>query len=213
MKKNKEGKKKKILWVLVVFVFVVLLVIIGLLIFNKDKDKDDKTSINEIKKIDEINEYNYYLVEDATKYYKKLYDELKNVVNTSSVDMEKYASIVARCFVSDVFNLDNKLTSNDIGGVQFVYPSYVDDFIKINHSTLYSNVLSNIYGDRVQELPVVSDVIVTNIESGTYTYLEKSYDSYTVNMDIVYEKDLGYPSSYKVVLIKDDMYLYVVSGE
>lgn len=213
-KKNVNNKKLIVLrYILISVIVLIILVICYLIINSNNEDKDKEFKYNEVGTIDEISNYNYYLEEDATEYYKKLYEELKSVVDSNEVDMEKYASIVARCFVSDVFTLDNKLTSNDIGGVQFIHPSYVDDFVKISHSTLYSGVKSNIYGNREQELPVVSNVEVISIDLGEYEYLDQVYNSYTVNVNIQYEKNLGYPDTYKVILIEDDIYLYVVSGE
>lgn len=211
----KKKKRNKIILIAIVSTLVILVgVVLILVVFNKKEDNNNNNEvINEVKKVDEISKYNYYLEEDASSYYKELYEELKSALNKEEVDMEEYASIITKLFVTDVFTLDNKITSSDVGGLQFVYPSYVDEFIKINQNTLYSSVISNIYGDRVQELPIVNSVKIDSIKKDTYNYNSNNYDSYIVNVSIGYEKDLDYPSKYQVTLIKEDNYLYVVSGK
>lgn len=211
----KKKKRNKIILIAIVSTLVILVgVVLILVVFNKKEDNNNNNEvINEVKKVDEISKYNYYLEEDASSYYKELYEELKSALNKEEVDMEEYASIIARLFVTDVFTLDNKITSSDVGGLQFVYPSYVDEFIKINQNTLYSSVNSNIYGDREQELPIVNSVNIESINKDTYNYNSNNYDSYIVSASIGYDKDLGYPSKYQVTLIKEDNYLYVVSGK
>lgn len=185
---------------------------VGVIIyFNKEDEKVD--SNNEVKITDQMEQYDYYLEEDATDYYKSLFQELKNVLNSDNISMEDYAKIVAKMFVTDVFTLDNKISSNDIGGLQFVYKDYENDFIKIAQTTLYSMVESNIYNDREQELPIVSEVTIDEINNSRFNYNNNDYDSYEVVVSVKYVKDLGYPVKYKLVLIKDNKYLYVVSGE
>lgn len=211
----KKKKRNKIILIAIASTLVILVgVVLILVVFNKKEDNNNNNEvINEVKKVDEISKYNYYLEEDASSYYKELYEELKSALNKEEVDMEEYASIITKLFVTDVFTLDNKITSSDVGGLQFVYPSYVDEFIKINQNTLYSSVISNIYGDRVQELPIVNSVNIESINKDTYNYNSNNYDSYIVSASIGYAKDLGYPSKYQVTLIKEDNYLYVVSGK
>lgn len=211
----KKKKRNKIILIAIVSTLVILVgVVLILVVFNKKEDNNNNNEvINEVKKVDEISKYNYYLEEDASSYYKELYEELKSALNKEEVDMEEYAGIITKLFVTDIFTLDNKITSSDVGGLQFVYPSYVDEFIKINQNTLYSSVISNIYGDRVQELPIVNSVTIDSIKKDTYNYNSNNYDSYIVSASIGYKKDLGYPSKYQVTLIKEDNYLYVVSGK
>ena len=156
--------------------------------------------------------YDYYLDENATEYYKELYNELKNILNEDEVNNEEYAKIVSKLFITDLFTLDNKLTSSDIGGLQFIYSDFKDDFIKIAKTTLYSSVESNIYGDRSQELPIVKNVVINDINESSFSYKDNSLNAYDVNITIQYEKDLDYPSEYKLVLIWNDKYLQIASA-
>lgn len=207
--KNKK-KNKLVLIILSTLVILTIVVIILSLTTKKDNQEQD---VKEVKKVDIIDKYGYYLEEDATDYYKSLYKELKDITNKDEVNYEEYAKIVAKLFVTDVFTLDNKVTSSDIGGLQFIYPDFREDFIKINQTGLYSNILSNIYNDRVQELPIVKEVNIDLVKETTFNYNNKEYKGYLVELSISYEKDLSYPKTYKLTIIKEDKYLYVAKGE
>ncbi len=207
--KNKK-KNKLVLLILSTLIILIIVVIILSVATKKDNKEPD---VKEVKKVDIIDNYGYYLEEDATDYYKSLYKELKNITNKDEVNYEEYAKIVAKLFVTDVFTLDNKVTSSDVGGLQFIYPDFREDFIKINQTGLYSNVLSNIYNDRVQELPIVNEVNIDLVKETTFNYNNKEYKGYLVELNISYEKDLSYPTTYKLTIIKEDKYLYVAKGE
>lgn len=207
----KNKKKNKIVLIILSTLIILTIVVIILSLLAKKNNKEE--NVNEIKKVDIIDKYGYYLEEDATEYYKKLYEELKNITNKDEVNYEEYAKIVAKLFVADVFNLDNKVASSDIGGLQFIYPDFKEDFIKINQTGLYSNIKSNIYNDRIQELPIVNNVEISKIKETTFNYNDKKYDGYEIELNISYEKDLSYPTSYTLILIKENKYLYVAKGE
>lgn len=207
MKKSK--KKLSIIIIITLIILLIIFIILSLLIKKEDKPLND----GEIKKVDVIDKYGYYLEDDATSYYKSLFKELKKIINEEEVNYEEYAKIVSKLFVTDVFNLDNKITSSDIGGLQFIYPLFKDDFIHINQNGLYSSVISNVYNDRKQELPIVKEVNIDSISETKFDYNDKEYDGYLVNVSIIYEKDLSYPTNYKLILIKENQYLYVAKGE
>ena len=120
-KKRKVSKKK-------VRAFIILLVLIiagliGAILFvdNMHKEKPIK-----VKSVDEIEGYDYTLSSNATKYYKSLFKELKEVLEADEKDEAKYADLVTKLFVADFYNLDNKVNKNDVGGVQFVYKDFRD---------------------------------------------------------------------------------------
>lgn len=204
-------KKMFLFLIIIVVVFIIIMLVINIFYF---KSFDNNINNNQtVQKIDQMENYDYYLDDNASEYYKELYDELKSILNSDDINEEEYAKIVAKLFVTDLFTLDNKLTSSDIGGLQFIYSDFKEDFVNIAKTTLYSGVESNIYGDREQELPIVSDVQITSIQDSSFTYQNNSYDSYDIRTQITYQKDLGYPSEYSLVLIKNDIYLQIVSGE
>lgn len=211
--KKRIRKKTIIIIGIVSFVLIALSVAITLFILNKDDNKKEPEKVEETKKLDEMTNYDYFLEEDATEYYKSLYKELKEVLNKEEINDEEYAKVISKLFVTDLFTLDNKITSSDIGGLQFMYDDFKEDFINIAKTTLYSSVESNIYKDRDQKLPIVSSVEVTSVENSTFNYNNEDYSSYNTSVNITYQEDLGYPTTYDLSLIKNDKYIQVVSGE
>ena len=215
-KKNNKSKLKIKNWILILIGLIITTLIIYFIIFviiNKKVDINDNKIDNTVEKIDQMNNYEYYLDENATEYYKQLYNELKDVLNGENLIDEEYAKVISKLFVTDLFTLENKITSSDIGGLQFIFAGFKEDFVNIAKTTLYSSVKSNIYGDRKQELPIVTNVEINSIESSSFTYQNNEYSSYNTVLNITYQKDLGYPTKYNLVLVKNDKYWQVVLGE
>ena len=203
-KKNKKRvrriSKKKITIFVVIVILLVLLIVSGILFLNKDKGNDSKKK-KEIKTLETIKGYDYELKENETKYYKSLFKELKKVLEADEVDEEKYAQLVSQLFIADFYNLENKISKSDIGGTQFVYKDFRDDFEKIAKTTMYKQVESDVYGERKQKLPEVTKAYAT-VEKGSFKYGDKTDDNaYIVSFDIEYPEDLGYQKKGKITLI------------
>lgn len=211
--RNKLKLNKKTIIYTGVLITILITFLIIFIIINK-KETNNNNEVNSIvEKIDQMENYDYYLDETSTEYYKQLYNELKKILNNTEINEEEYAKIISKLFVTDLFTLDNKITSSDIGGLQFIFSGFKEDFINIAKTTLYSNVKSNIYGDRKQQLPIVSNVYINSIESSSFTYQNNKYNSYDVTLNITYQKDLGYPTKYNLSLIKNDKYWQVAAGK
>ena len=106
--------------------------------------------------------------------------------------------------------MSNKLSSSDVGGLDFVLASAKDNFSLKAKDTIYKSVKTNLYGDREQELPTVAKVSVDNIITNSYTYGEgKDAKAYSVKCSVTYEKDLGYPTIVKLTLVHTDSKLEV----
>lgn len=200
-------KKNKAVIILFIFTFFVLVIPIIFKLFL------DFNNSNIEKEISHIDYYGYSLTTNDTKLYKDTYDELADVLNEDIVDYEEYAKLISKLFVIDVFTLNNKASSTDIGGLEFVHNDLKDNFKENMGSNLYSSVLSNISGTREQKLPVVSAVNITNIVKDKYEYYGVSYDSYVVDCGILYEEDMGYQNKITLTLIRLDNKIYVVKGE
>ena len=200
-------KKNKAVIILFIFTFFVLVIPVIFKLFM------DFNNSNIEKEISYIDYYGYSLTTNDTKLYKDTYDELADVLNEDIVDYEEYAKSISKLFVIDVFTLENKVSSTDIGGLEFVHNDLKDNFKENMGSNLYSSVLSNISGTREQKLPVVSAVNITNIVKDKYEYYGVSYDSYVVDCSILYEVDMGYQNKITLTLIRLDNKIYVVKGE
>lgn len=203
---SKKTNSKIIL--LFIVVGVILFSILFIKIYN-DFIKDNSAQ----KEISSIEYYGYTLNSNDTDLYKSYYKELDKVLKEKQVDYRSYASLLSKLFIVDVYNLNNKLASTDIGGLEFIHPDLKENFKENMSETLYKYVESNIDGKRTQELPIVKEVKVNNVFETKYTYNNTEYDAYLVNMNWSYEKDLGYQTSSKLTVIKVDNILYVVASE
>jgi flagellar basal body-associated protein FliL len=204
--KKKKNKQKPLIFILVI---VIALMITGGLFVKRTFF--GKKTVQAAKVVDKLDKYGYTLEDNATKYQTELFKELKTVLSDSTVDEEKYASLVGQLFLTDYFTLNTKSSKNNVGGVQFVYKDYQDNFIKQATDQVYKYVESNIYGNRKQELPIVSKVTVTDVSSDSYDYLEETDDkAFTVECAIEYEKDLGYQTNATLVMVHANDKLEIV---
>ena len=196
-------------------VVIIIFIIIGVILFGYlgYRVKNDFFKGSERKKLDSIELYGYTLSKNDTDIYKTYFKELSKVLNEKTIDYTEYAKLISKLFVIDLYTLDNKLASTDIGGLEFLHNDLKDNFKENMGSTLYNFVESNIDGKRTQELPIVKDVEVSDVFETKYTYNKTEYDAYIVSTNITYEKDLGYPSSMKLTIIKDNNILHIVKGE
>lgn len=195
---------------------ILLFIVVGIILFSilfikvyNDFIKDNSAQ----KEISSIEYYGYTLNSNDTDLYKNYYKELDKVLKEKQVDYRSYASLLSKLFIVDVYNLNNKLASTDIGGLEFIHPDLKENFKENMSETLYKYVESNIDGKRTQELPIVKEVKVDNVFETKYTYNDNEYDAYLVNMNWSYEKDLGYQTSSKLTVIKVDNILYIVASE
>lgn len=197
-------KSKKILIALII---IVLLVVIGVLAY-KYLFKDDD---NEVKVIKKIPAYGYNLNENETELYKTTFDELDKILSEDNVDEKEYAKCISKLFIIDFYTLNNKLSKNDIGGTDFIMESMRDNFIEEARSTFYKylKVKDN---NRNQRLPVVSKINSVTAEKTTFKYVNKEVDenAYKVTISWDYEEDLGYETSAKMILVKENKKLYIV---
>ena len=109
-KTKRKVSKKKVIIALIILIIIVGGVIGGYLLLNQNT-KENK--IIKIESTDTIEGYDYVLNSNATKYYKKLFKELKNVLESDEVNEAEYADLVVKLFIADFYNLDNKINKND----------------------------------------------------------------------------------------------------
>lgn len=200
--KLKKSVKKKVDF-LVIAVVVLIVVAIGFFVYKRFFVSEG-TPTN-VKVIDKIEDYGYELEEDATDLYKGLYEELRTLLQQEEYDEKEYASLISRLLVTDFYNLDNKISKNDIGGVQFIRSEQQKNFILEASETVYKYIEHNVYGNRTQELPIVKDVETLDVKETTYKYKDiNEEEAYKITVNVSYEKKLNYPTEVTVVLIHDD---------
>ena len=78
--------------------------------------------------------------------------------------------------------------------------------------SMYKSVESDVYGDRNQELPEVTNVEVIKVKNETYTYGENSDDNaYVFNFKIEYKTDMDYQTEGSLILIHNGNKIEVAS--
>lgn len=205
-------KKRKINVKRVAILIILLALIIAGIVLGVCKLNSQDSNVKETKEVASIDAYGYTLKENATAYYKKLFKKLEKVLTAEEVDEEKYAELVAQMFMADFFNLDNKINKNDVGGVQFVYADYQTDFVKYAMDSVYKTVENDVYKDRKQTLPEVTNVTVTKVKNDSYTYGKNTDDNaYIYNFEIEYKEDLGYQTEGSLTLIHNGNKIEVAS--
>lgn len=209
---RKVLNKNKLFYFVMISLILVVIIVIGVKFTLEFLVKDEKNVVTK-KELDSLELYGYTLDDYDSDLYKEYFNDLKGTLNSKEVNYEDYAKEIVKLFVSDFYTLDNKLTSSDIGGVEFIPSDMVENFKMHAGDTMYNHVKTNIYGDRVRKLPIVKSVEVTNIENITYTYKDKEYSAYRVSARWEYQEDLGYKNNEIFTLIKDNNKLYIVVGE
>lgn len=192
--------KPKSLVVAVVFVLIVFIIIT-----NLNRNQEEITIVSNIK------DYNYNLESNETRIYKKYFNELKEELSDNKIDEENYAKLVCKLFVIDFYTLNNKITNQDVGGLQFISDKIKDNFYDKAINTMYKYVKSNIYGNRYQKLPEVKDVDIKELNA--IHYKEKKVNdpsSYEVKVKINYKKDLDYQEEVTLILIHEDNKLNII---
>lgn len=199
--------KKKFKRLIMIFIVIAILLIISFLVYKLLKNNNTNDNI---KVVDSIEKYGYNLDDRDSALMKSKYEELKKVLNSDEIDYEEYAKILAELFIIDLFTLNNKINKYDVGSAEYVYPDSIENF-KLNvEDTIYKHMENNSDGKRKQDLPEVSGSNITAINTGEFLIDDENYDSFIVELNWDYVKDLGYDDSATITLINLDNKLYVV---
>lgn len=216
MKKKKKIKKSK-------KILIILLIILGIVVsfvtykilvkyvFGGNKDSDI-IEIEEEKIKNDL--YDYKISNRATDYEKQLFNKLETILSEEVISYEEYGKVLAQIFITDLFTLKNKKSSSDVRSSQYVYKDYQETFKLMVKESIYDNIELDLDGTREQQLPEVKEVIINSIKKDIFKYNNEILDNEALYIDttINYQEDLGYPTNYKVVLIKKDNLLQIVAS-
>ena len=205
MKLKKSVKR----FLFIVFLLILIVVVSYYLFFTNDKKTTRKVKI-----LNEIKEYGYKLNDHKNDVYKKLFSTLEKDLKEDPVDEEKYVKTISQMFIVDFYSLEDKLAKTDVGGCDFVHSDALVDFLEKAQDTLYKYVESDIYGDRTQALPSVSEVEVKSVEQETFTYKDQVDDqAYVVEVSWKYtdtSNSSGYQDQATLVFVHEDKKLSLV---
>lgn len=205
--KLKKGVKKKI----IIAVVILLVVILGIVLLNLPKKTKEKEEV--VKVVNEVEKYGYELKETKSKRYKKMFEELKEILSEEKVDEEKYVSKLTEMFIYDFYTLDDKSAKTDVGGVDFVYKEAVSNFLVNAQDTYYKYVESDLYNNRNQQLPIVDQVTIDAVTQQPYAYKTMNDDNaYVIKTTWTYTKDefATYQNQAQLVFIHDGVKLSLV---
>lgn len=205
MKKRQNNKKRK--KKIIIALFIVIIIISSFFIYNNVINNKNKDEVKIAKVIDK---YNYNLYENETLLYQEKFDELEKILSKEDIDYDSYAKKIAELFIIDFYTLTNKVSKNDIGGVEFIIPSLKDNFIEQARSTFYRYI--EVDSSRTQKLPEVSDITSVNVENTSFKYKDKKVDdnAYKVSIEWEYKEDLNYEKEANMILVKENNKLYIV---
>lgn len=205
--------KSKIFKIVAALLVVVAVASFAYAYVRLTKKEEKKPVVDEVKKEDEIQtkEFDYVLYDTKSDVYKEYFAKLKEELLKEEVNDEEYAKIVAELFVIDFYSLEDKKTSTDVGGLDFIHSEIKENFVLKATDTIYKNVQSNVYGDRKQSLPKVvgaeiKEITKKKIASGNI----KDDNGYSATVSIKYEKDLGFPKEVTLTLVHQESKIYIV---
>ena len=165
-------KKPKIIIIVVVIITLLLLGVIVL----RTLDGHQK-EVKAVKIENSIEKYGYNLKENKPKEYKEMFKELETILKKDNVDEKAYVEKIAEMFIYDFYSLEDKTAKTDVGGLDFVHSAALENFIKNAEDTYYKYLESNIYDNRKQELPVVTEITIDSLEQTPFAYGEENDES------------------------------------
>ena len=193
----KNMDKKKLIKISITIILIIL-IIVGLCLggYYVYKNIGKKEEVKEIKVINKIDKYGYQLKENKTSKYKNLFEELKEILNEENVNEENYVKKISEMFIYDFYSLSDKTAKTDIGGTDFVYNEILENFLQNAQDTYYKYVESNVYNNRKQSLPTVSNITIDKVENTKFEYNNK-YDDKAYEVDISWDYTDNQFSSYQ----------------
>ena len=191
---------------ILIILFMILIYSVGGIYYIEYVYKDNNEPV--VKNLSEIEGYPYSLKSNACKLYIDEFNILKDNLE-NNYNEEEYIKSISKLYIIDLYSLKNKLNKYDIN-VDFIYPDIVSNYRLNIENTLYKYLENNSDGNRNQELPVVSNVIIDEILDEKYSLNKENVPCKKVKVTIEYENDLGYDKSGTITLVKQDKYYYIV---
>ena len=204
-------KLKKKVKVILIIAIILISAGLGFIAYESIKPKAVKTATVE----NEIKEYSYTLKSTRNDRYKEMFQELKDILEADEVDEKAYLEQISKMFIMDFYTLNDKLANTDVGGIDFIHTNAKTNFLEKSEDTVYKYVESDIYGNREQQLPEVTEVTVDNIENIEYTIGTDFTDdsAYQVEVSIKYKEDMDYPTKATLTFVHEDNKLSLVEVE
>lgn len=203
--------KKK---VKIIIIIIIILVLLGICAFLAKKMFFEKNEVQENKVLKTIDKYGYSLKDNKTSKYKKMFEELTEILNKEDIDEEAYVKKITEMFIYDFYSLDDKVSKTDIGGVDFVHKDVLNNFLVTAEDTYYKYVESNIYKNRNQRLPEVGEITIESVQNDSYTIAGGTTDEKAffvkVNWEYTDSSFSSYQKTAELVFVHNDIRLDLV---
>lgn len=207
-----KKKNKKTLMLLGILVFILLTVTV-VYAFKNFKINNDDIPDNKVVELDKIKEYGYILEDRDTDLFKIVFKELDMELMNEEVDYQKYAELLAKLYIIDLYTINNKISQYDVGSLEFILPETKENFSLKVRNTIYKYLIDNSDNKRTQELPEVSSIETAGIEEKKIKLNEQEYEGYEISLSWEYKKDLKYDTKAKIQIIKKEKMLYIIKQE
>lgn len=193
------------------FALISLFLIFGIVFYFYGTLQRKEEPVNVSKVENNIPDYEYYINDNASTYYKDEFAKLKEILEADEIDDNAYITQLAKVFVIDLLSLNNKINKYEVTSSQYFNATKKDMFINKVVDNFYDYIEDNAYNDRKQLLPEVSEVIMNELKTTTYKMKEESIPAYEISADVTYVSDLGYDKKVDVILTKEDNKYSVVA--
>lgn len=192
-----------------IIIILILIAVIGYFLYQNLGKKEEQ----EVKVISQVEKYGYSLKENKPKKYKEMFEELKKILNAKKIEEEEYAKKITEMFIYDFYSLNDKTAKTDVGGVEFIHPNILENFLENAQDTYYKYIENNIYNNRKQSLPTVSNITIEDVKQQEFAY-EKEIDdkAYVIKVNWSYTDDSfsNYQREATLVLAHVDHKLYII---
>ncbi len=193
--------KRRYKIIIVLIVILIVTAVVGFTIFSFLPKDENKVEI-----LESIDEYGYNLENRDKEYYVNNFNILKDILSSDEIDYEKYAEQISILFITDLYSINNKINKYDVGGIDFVYESYKESFKNKISDTMYKYMAL----EDVHNLPEIKSVEIEEIIESTFNFNETDYESYEVSISWKFAEELGYETSSKITIIKEEEKLFIV---
>lgn len=193
------------------FALISLFLIFGIVFYFYGTLQRKEEPVNVSKVENNIPDYEYYINDNASTYYKDEFAKLKEILEADEIDDNAYITQLAKVFVIDLLSLNNKINKYEVTSSQYFNATKKDMFINKVVDNFYDYIEDNAYDDRKQLLPEVSEVVMNELKTTTYKMGEESVPAYEISADVTYVSDLGYDKKVDIILTKEDNKYSVVA--
>ena len=197
---------------LIIFIVITVIALGGTFgyFYYKSHVNNHEVIENTPELVEEIDTFGYELEDRDTELFKETFNEMKELLSSDAIDYSKYAELLSKLYIIDLYTIVNKVSKYDVGGSDYIYISKRDNFELKVRDTLYKYVEDNSNNARTQDLPEVKSIETESIEEIKYKMDEKEYPGYKLNLKWNYTKEEEYDSSASISLIKEKDLLYIV---